>query len=129
MIIQSLDEIQGTERDVAWGNGHSRRLLLEKDGMGFSLTDTTIEAGSESFLQYRNHIEACYCIEGEGEIEVDGKVFPIKPGSMYAPNEHDRHYLRAKTTMRLVCVFSPALKGQEAHSVKNVLHNGVASSY
>jgi L-ectoine synthase len=108
------------ERDVAWGNGRSRRFLIESDGMGYTLTDTVIEAGSESLLQYNNHLEACYCIEGEGEVEgMDGTIYPIKVGTMYALDQHDQHYLRAKTTMRLVCLFSPALKGNESHTLRS----------
>ncbi len=118
MIVSSLDRLIGTERDVAWGNGQSRRFLIESDGMGYTLTDTIINAGSESLLQYNNHLEACYCIEGTGEVEtLGGKVFPITVGTMYALDKHDKHYLRATTTMRLVCIFSPALKGNESHNV------------
>ena len=117
MIIRKLSKIINTERDVAWGNGQSRRFLIEKDGMGYSLTDTIINAGSESLLEYKNHMEACYCIEGEGEVEADGVVYPILPGTMYALEQHDKHYLRAKTTLRLICVFTPPLKGKESHSL------------
>ncbi|HAC65372.1 MAG TPA: L-ectoine synthase, partial [Cyanothece sp. UBA12306] len=100
------------------GNGQSRRFLVESDGMGYSLTDTVINAGSESLLQYNNHLETCYCIQGEGEIEdMDGVIYPIEIGTMYALDKHDKHYLRAKTTMRLVCVFSPPLKGNESHNL------------
>jgi L-ectoine synthase len=126
MIIRSLGDIEHTERDVFWGNGQSRRFLVEKDGMGYSLTDTVIEPGSESLLEYRNHLEACYCIEGEGEVEdMEGNVFPIRVGTMYALDRHDKHWLRATTRMRLVCVFSPPLKGTESHALKE----GAASAY
>lgn len=121
MIVRDLNKIVSTEREVEWGNGKSRRFLIEKDGMGYSLTDTIINAGTESLLEYKNHMEACYCIEGEGEVEANGVVYPIKPGTMYALDQHDKHYLRAKKTMRLVCVFTPALKGNESHKLKS--HN------
>jgi L-ectoine synthase len=127
MIIRDLQELIGTKRDVDWGNGQSRRLLLEEDRMGYALTDTVVDAGSESLLEYRNHWEACYCIEGTGEVEdMDGKVYPLYPGVMYALDAHDRHYLRAHTTMRLVCVFRPALTGNETHRGSP---GGKASSY
>jgi L-ectoine synthase len=120
MIVRALSDIVGTERDVFWGSGRSRRFLLERDGMGYSLTDTVIDAGSESLLQYKNHMEACYCIEGEGEVEDEhGKIHLIRPETMYALDRHDKHYLRARSTMRLVCVFAPALKGYEVHSLSN----------
>lgn len=115
MILKDLGTIINTKRDVEWGNGKSRRFLIQEDGMGYSLTDTIVDAGSESLLQYNNHLEACYCIEGEGEVEVNDIIYPIKPGTMYALDQHDSHYLRAKSTMRLVCVFTPSLKGDETH--------------
>lgn len=125
MLIRKLSEIINSERDVAWGNGQSRRFLIAKDGMGYSLTDTIIDAGTESFLEYTNHLEACYCIEGEGEVEVDGTIYAIKPGTMYALNRREAHYLRAKTQMRLICVFNPPLQGHESHK----LSTGYSSSY
>ncbi|MEK7991001.1 MAG: ectoine synthase [Thiotrichaceae bacterium] len=117
MIIRTFADIQNTDRNVDWGNGRSYRFLLESDNMGFTLTETTVNAGTESLIQYDNYVEACYCIEGEGEIECESKIYPIKPGTMYAPNAHDKHYLRASQdqALRLVCVFSPALKGIETH--------------
>jgi L-ectoine synthase len=66
---------------------------------------------------YRHHLEAVFCIAGEGEVEttVDHAVFPIVPGTVYALDRHDDHILRATTTMRLLCVFTPPLKGKEVH--------------
>jgi L-ectoine synthase len=125
MIYKKLEDIVGTERDVFWGNGQSRRFLVEKDGLGYSITDTVVNAGTESNLIYSNHLETCYCVEGEGEIEVNGEIYPLKPGCMYSLNNHDKHFLRAKTTMRLICVFIPPLKGYECHNLKD--ENG--SSY
>jgi L-ectoine synthase len=112
-----LEGIVGGNRDVDWGNGKSRRFLIESDRMDFSLTDTVVEAGSRSLLEYKNHLEACYCIEGRGQVEdaVTGAIHPIVPGTMYALDRHDKHYLVALETMRLVCVFLPALKGTESH--------------
>lgn len=120
MILRKLSDIIATRRDVSWGNGQSRRFLLEKDGMGFALTDTVVNAGTESLLCYKNHMEACYCISGQGEVEIDGKIHPVTAGTMYAPDQYDEHYLRAKTEMRLICVFSPPLKGDEHHNLNNI---------
>ncbi|KFD40537.1 L-ectoine synthase, partial [Peptococcaceae bacterium SCADC1_2_3] len=39
MIIKNLEEVIGTENDVGAENWQSRRLLLKKDGMGFSFHD------------------------------------------------------------------------------------------
>ena len=122
MIVRSLVEVKGTERDVRTPNWVSRRLLLKSDGMGFSLHETTVFPGTETTICYANHLEAVYCIEGEGEAETleDGKVHPIRPGVAYALNRHDRHCLRARTEMRLVCVFNPPLTGREVHDANGV---------
>ncbi len=127
MIIRSLNEIENTRRDVCWGNGQSRRFLIAADGMGYTLTDTVINAGTSSLLEYKNHLEACYCIQGEGEVvcATTGEVHPISVGTMYALDEHDKHYLKAHKTMRLVCIFSPALVGHESHN----LSGGESSEY
>jgi L-ectoine synthase len=120
MIVRTLEEVAGTERDVAGEGWRSRRLMLRRDGLGFSLHDTTVEAGSVLHLQYKHHLEACYCLEGEAEItdESTGGVLPIRTGSVYALDQHDRHTLRVRTDLRLVCVFNPALTGGETHDAE-----------
>lgn len=119
MIVRSLKDILGSDRDVkaANGNWESRRLILNNDAVGFSLHDTIIHAGTETLLWYKHHIEAVYCIEGDGEVETtdNGKVYPIAAGTVYLLNGNERHYLRAKTKMRMVCVFNPAVTGRERH--------------
>jgi len=122
MIVRRIDEIKGTAQDVKTANWGSRRLLLARDGMGFSLHETLIFAGTETHIHYQHHLEAVYCIEGEGELETvaDGKRHAITPGVMYALDLHDEHYLRAHTQLRLVCVFNPPLTGSEVHDEHGV---------
>jgi L-ectoine synthase len=122
MIVRSLAEVEGTPREVATPNWVSRRLLLKDDGMGFSLHETTVHPGTQTYIWYANHLEAVYCIEGEGEVETlaDGRIHPIRPGVVYALDRHDKHYLRAHTRMRLVCVFNPPLTGREVHDENGV---------
>jgi L-ectoine synthase len=125
MIIRKLKEIENSNRDISWGNGNSRRFLLKEDNMGYTLTDTIIDENTESYLEYKNHLEACYCIEGYGEIETKHEAYAIEPGTMYALDNHEPHRLRAKTKMRLICVFNPPLSGSEIHQ----LNKDGASSY
>ncbi|MBX3663058.1 MAG: ectoine synthase [Burkholderiales bacterium] len=122
MIVRSVDDIRGTPQEVAAPNWVSRRLLLARDGMGFSFHETTIFAGTETHIHYRNHLEAVFCVAGEGEIETvaDGRKHAIRPGVMYALDRHDEHYLRARSELKLVCVFNPPLTGREVHDGEGV---------
>lgn len=117
MIVRTLDEITATDRDVSAETWRSRRLLLAGDGMGFSFHETRIFAGTETRMHYRHHLEAVFCVAGEGEIETldDGRVYAIRPGTIYALDRHDRHVLRARTELVLLCVFNPPVTGRETH--------------
>ncbi|GAA0450857.1 ectoine synthase [Alkalibacillus silvisoli] len=123
MKTVKLQDVIGSENEVKGENWKSRRLLLKKDGMGFSLHDTVIKAGTETHIWYQNHLEAVYCIEGDGEVETlkDGKVYKITPGTVYSLDEHDEHLLRGGSEdMRVVCVFNPPLSGKEIHDENGV---------
>jgi len=122
VLIRRIEDLCGTEREVDNGNWTSRRLLLAGDGMGFSLHDTLIRAGTTTEMQYRHHLEAVYCIAGKGRVEVvdTGKVFEICEGTVYALNGNERHLLTADTEMRMVCVFNPALVGPEVHDENGI---------
>jgi len=117
MIVRSLNDIIDSARDVRGKAWSSRRFLLAEDGVGYTLTDTSIVAGSDQILWYKHHVESNYVIEGEGEVEnlATGEIFALAPGTIYVLDQHERHRLKAFTTMRLVCVFTPALTGRETH--------------
>ena len=70
MIVRQLQDIVNTERDVTTDIWASRRHLLRDDGMGFSLHETTVFAGTQTHIWYKHHLEAVYCIEGRGEVEL-----------------------------------------------------------
>ena len=117
MIVRTLQQLLGTERDVRGPVWASRRFLLAEDGVGFTVTETTVEAGSEQVLWYKHHVEANYVVEGEGEVEnlATGEVFALAPGSIYVLDGNEKHRLKADTRMKLVCIFTPALSGRETH--------------
>ncbi len=117
MIVRTIDDIKGTKGDVDAGAWASLRFLHKEDGMGFTMTDTLVRKGMVLELWYKHHLEACYCIEGEGTLEdlATGEVHPIAPGTIYALNDNDRHRLRATTDLRLICAFNPPLAGGEIH--------------
>lgn len=122
MIVRKLEDVAGTESEVSDENWSSRRFLLKKDGMGFSFHDTRIYPGTETYMWYKNHVEAVYCIEGEGELEdlTDGKKYPIAPGTLYALNGNEKHILRTQTGLRMICVFNPPLNGNEVHDEEGI---------
>ncbi len=117
MIIRSRDEIAGTGCELDNEHFHSFRLLYKPDGMGFSMTDTYVRPGPGTVLWYKNHLEACYCVEGEGTVEdlATGEVHKLVPGTLYCLDKHDRHHIRSETGMRLICTFNPPLTGDERH--------------
>lgn len=120
MIVRNLEECRKTERFVEAENGNwdSTRLVLANDKAGFSFHITRIKPGTETHIHYKNHIEAVFCYEGEGEVETiaDGKIHTIRAGDMYLLDQHDEHWLRGKEKgMTVACVFTPAITGREVH--------------
>ena len=118
MIVKTLTDILNTSDHVKGDAFESRRILLARDNLGYSFHDTICKKGSEQVLEYKNHIEANYCIEGEGEVEnvATGEVHPLAPGTLYLLDQNDRHIIRAtKSDLRFICIFTPALSGQEIH--------------
>jgi|SRR5690625_605317 len=122
MIVRTIDEITGTDADVVTENWRSKRIVLAKDGVGFSVHETTLKAGSVNQFWYANHIEAVFVVAGEGELTDlgTGEVHQLGPGSLYLLNDHDKHELRPRTEMRTVCVFNPPITGREVHDENGV---------
>ncbi|WP_084304428.1 ectoine synthase [Phytopseudomonas flavescens] len=128
MFVRRLDDVSNSEFFVEWGAGTSHRMVRESDGVGFTVCHTVVLAGREARLQYRNHLEACYCVSGAGQVEdMGGKVYHIYPGDVYVLDNNDEHILRAGdgADLILVSVFNPPLKGTEVHR----LDDEKASSY
>lgn len=119
MIVRDFNEITTNEpeRVVSDAQWSSVRMLLAEDGMGFSFHITFLEAGSEHTFHYKNHFESVYCMQGKGSITdlATGKTYEIKPGVMYALNEHDKHILRAEEELVMACCFNPPVTGKEVH--------------
>lgn len=117
MIVRTLDEITDTDADIRTENWRSKRIILAREGAGFSVHETTLYAGTESEFCYENHIEAVFVVEGEGEIEDlgTGEVHQLRPGTLYLLNNHDKHRVRPRTDIRTVCVFNPPVTGREVH--------------
>jgi L-ectoine synthase len=120
VIVRQLNDILGTERDVHGTTWNSRRLLLTSDNLQYSLHDTVMKAGTDTVMWYKHHVEAVYCIDGEGVLECleDGRSYELRPGTLYVLDGHERHRVRPRTDLRMVCVFTPALTGREVHDAE-----------
>lgn len=119
MKVVKIDELIQTERDVRCPKGgfRSLRVLLESDGMGYSLTKTIVPKGEPQLWHYKHHLETCYCVSGLGVLNnlESGEMFVIRPDTIYVLDKHDRHQFMALEETVLICVFNPPLKGQEVH--------------
>lgn len=117
MIVRQLNDIRNSDRAVKSDGWESVRLLLKGDGMGFSFHVTTMHAGTELRMHYQNHLEAVLVLKGTGTIEDlgTGEIHRLRPGLMYALNEHDRHVVRPETDIVTACVFNPPVTGREVH--------------
>lgn len=117
MIVRDLKDLRNTDKDVHDARWSSVRMLLASDGMGFSFHITTLEAGSEHTFHYKNHYESVYCMSGKGSITdlAVGKTHAIRPGVMYALDQHDKHILRAEEELVMACCFNPPVTGNEVH--------------
>ncbi|WP_156757502.1 ectoine synthase [Actinokineospora pegani] len=122
MIVRTLDEITDTDRDVVTPNWRSKRIVLAGDGVGFSVHETVLKAGTVNDFWYANHIEAVFITAGEGELldKETGEVHQLKPGSIYVLNGNEKHQVRPRTEIRTVCVFNPPVTGREVHDEHGV---------
>lgn len=122
MIVTHLNDLDGTDRDIQTENWRSRRIVLAREGVGFSFHDTVIYAGTTSTFHYQNHIEAVYCVQGKGTLtnEETGEVHEIRDGTLYLLNGHEKHTVRAEEDLRMACVFNPPVTGREVHDENGV---------
>ena len=117
MIVRTLNDCENSERKVESKTWNSVRMLLADDNMGFSFHITTIYAGTETHMHYKNHLESVYCMSGRGEIKdlATDEVHQIEPGTVYILDKHDKHILWAHEELKLACVFNPPVTGREVH--------------
>lgn len=122
MYVVDRDDLNNTDQDVQSETWRSRRMVLGKAGVGFSLHDTVIYAGTTSTFHYQNHIEAVYCVQGKGTLtnEETGEVHELHDGTMYLLDGHEKHTVRAEEELRMACVFNPPVAGRETHDEKGV---------
>ena len=102
---------------VKFTGGESKRIIIKSDNMGFGICETHIDKGGPYHWHYKNHLEACYCISGNGTIKnLDtGDIFNISKGITYLLDKNDNHEFKAITKVKLISIFNPPLAGNETH--------------
>lgn len=115
MLLRTAKDVDGTRREAMGDGWTSRRLLLAEDGLGFSVHETRVRAGTVLNLSYRHHSETVYCIGGKARLEIlaEGRNFAVGPGTLYLARIGDAHVLAVEQDALFLCVFKPALLGQE----------------
>ena len=125
MFVRTVDELAGNGRRlvVAGGSATAIRMLLREDGVGFSLSDVSLAAGSRNILWYKHHWEANYVLAGTGEVSDlgSGETWSMEPGMLYCVGPEDRHAMHALSELHLLSVFCPALTGDEQHDCDGTL--------
>jgi L-ectoine synthase len=115
MFIRSVRDILGTDRDVAGEGWKSRRLVLARDGLSYSVHETIVAANTTLRFAYRAHRETVYCISGTGTISnlATGEVRPLEPGTLYTAGVGDDHRVATQSEVKFLCIFDPPLAGAE----------------
>src|SRR5699024_8828793 len=122
MIVTQLEDLNDTERDVTSETWRSRRIVLAREGVGFSMHDTVIYAGTTSTFHYENHIEDVYCImcECTRTNEEPGQVHALRDVTLYLMAAHQNHTVCATTELRMACVFNPPVTVRETQDESGV---------
>ena len=119
MFVRTVDELKGTDKHITMrsGNGTTLRLLVAGDGLGFSLSDVHVTAGTENTLWYKNHWEANYVVAGNATLEdrTSGETWDLSPGSLYMVGPNDRHIITAIDDVHVLSIFNPPVTGDEYH--------------
>lgn len=115
MFARDVQDILGTERDVAGKGWRSRRLILARDGLKYSVHETTLDAGATLRFTYAAHRETIYCVAGTGTVQnaSSGELWPLHPGCIYSVGIGDDHIVATRSEMKLLCIFDPPLEGRE----------------
>lgn len=108
-------ELKNSPRNIKNEAYESFRFLLKEDGLGLTMTDIVLQPNIENTYGYQNNLEIAYCLEGRAKLVeiLSEKVFLIEPGTLWVAPAKNYFRFIAEVPTRLICIFSPALKGQE----------------
>ena len=119
MFVRSMEQVreEGKALTLARGDVRVVRMLNAEDGLGFSLSRTSVKEGCIQELWYKNHWEANLILEGVLEVtdHASGESHNLGQGDVYCVGPTDKHRLVARSQVELVCIFNPPLTGHEVH--------------
>lgn len=75
------------------------------ESMSFGLVE--IAAGTIMITHQHNHEQITYLLEGELDMDIDGISYSLAPGSYHVIPSNVWHGAYAKTSCKLIDVFSP----------------------
>jgi len=117
MKIVRTKDLENTERHARPTGCESIRLIVKDDKMGFGVHKTIIPKGGPHHWHYPHHLEACYCVSGQGMITSlsTGEKWFIDPDTIYLLDKNDDHTFEALTDVVLISIFNPPINGHEVH--------------
>ncbi len=107
--LQNIDPIDGGEGTKIRQIFHPHNTL---NGIKFSLSHSSLEAGKKSKLHKIKSSEIFYILEGEGNLQIDNEVFKIsKDEAIYIPpHSQQRIENTGKNDLKFLCMVDPAWK-------------------
>ena len=99
-IYRNLDEVQGTQCPC----GEAFRIVGAQDDTPVSFHVVKIKKDSERHY-HRKMTEVYFCLEGEGQIELDRETLPLRPGIVVVIRPGTVH--RAVGDLKIVNVVIP----------------------
>ena len=120
MLFRSFQQVEdaGNIVPISHGNSTAIRVLLKRDGLGFSLSEARCGAGNTSNLWYKNHWEANYIRSGRGQLtnNSNAQSWDLTAGMIYFVGPNDKHTIvNSDDPLRIISVFNPPIEGLETH--------------
>ncbi len=111
VIIRNFQDIAPVECPC----GEARRIITGDDNSNLSIH--RVQVSQEAKAHYHERLTEYYVIlNGQGEIEVDGKALPVKPGDVVMIPPGTRHALRGE--FEIINIVTPPFDPTDEHIVE-----------
>ncbi len=122
MYVINRDDLNDTDRDVQSETWRDRRMVLGREGVGFSFPRHRHLRRHALDVPLPEPHRSRVLRAGRGTLtdEETGKTYPLSDGTMYLLDGHEKHTVVANTELRMACVFNPPVTGREVHDENGV---------